>query len=510
MSQFNRLFALLVLGVMPIHLYADQVFDPVPPSQFPTLNTQEISSSSEDKLYMLESGDTAVSIAERFTGDRKNWASILRYNSLQSAADLKKVSHVVLPASLLINKAPVTTTYEIADATASSGTNNLEDKIGTKLNQSLPASFDVQESVLATEQLVQENSINYLPTEYKSLFVGEISMLGRVNVSRVAVGNGAIIRAEVLKTGELMIIAKSPGSTSLRLWHHDNTQSDYNIRVNENDQETRFPMQRMVRMKVRMVEFRKSALSELGVDWSSSIDGPTFATAGDLIGNDLYRPSSGSIANLPNSVKPFSTYFGIASNITSRINLLTSSGDAITLAEPVLSCANGGEAKFLAGGEIPYPTTDSNGNSRVEFKEYGVRLAIAPQIDASGNVSAAIETEISQVDPAVSVQGAPGLLTRKAETLVNVRSGQTIVISGLLSNENGMDESGISGLSNLPILGALFKSKRFRNAVSELVIFVTPEVIEPENFLLSKEKQQLFTRSENRVKEARRAINLME
>ena len=510
MIYFSRLLALFVLSVMSMCLSADMVFEPVPLSQKSNLSSQKITSSSKDKLYMLESGDTAVSIAERFTGDRKNWASILRYNGLQSAADLKKVSHIALPVSLLINQTPVTATYEIADTAASPSTNNAIDKFSLKSSQSLSSSFEVQESVLGTEQLTPENRINYLPTEYKSLFVGEISMLGRVNVSRVAVGNGAIIRAEVLKTGELMIIAKSPGSTSLRLWHNDDTQSDYNIRVSENDQETRFPMQRMVRMKVRMVEFRKSALSELGVDWSSSIDGPTFATAGDLIGNDLYRPSSSSMANLPNSVKPFSTYFGIASNITSRINLLTSSGDAITLAEPVLSCANGGEAKFLAGGEIPYPTTDSNGNSRVEFKEYGVRLAIAPQIDASGNVSAAIETEISQVDPAVSVQGAPGLLTRKAETLVNVRSGQTIVISGLLSNENGLDENGISGLSNLPILGALFKSKRFRNAVSELVIFVTPEVIEPENFQLSKEKQQLFTRSENRVKEARRAINLME
>ena len=188
-----------------------------------------------------------------------------------------------------------------------------------------------------------------------------------------------------------------------------------------------------------MIEFRKSALGRLGIDWADSISGPTFAAAGDAVGNNLFRPAAEGFNGLPNTVSPFSTYFGIATNITSRINLLASSGDAVTLAEPVLSSLSGSSASFLAGGEVPYPAVGSNGQTTVLFKEYGIKLNVVPTIDDAGNVRTIVETEISQLDPAVSVQGTPGLLTRRAQTQVNVRSGQTIVISGLLTSESSKD-----------------------------------------------------------------------
>lgn len=342
------------------------------------------------------------------------------------------------------------------------------------------------------------------------LFVGEVKVLADVDVKRVAVGNGGIINAEVIDSGELLIIAGSAGSSSLRLWHKNGAQTDYNIRVSESDPETRVHMQRMVRMRVRMVEFRKSALGKLGIDWSDSVNGPVIGASGLETSRASFQPSLPGFEGSSGSVTPFSTYFGVASNISSRINFLTQNGDAVTLAEPVLSAMNGGEANFLAGGEIPYPTIGEDGRTQVEFKEYGIKLDIAPLIDSTGLIRARVDTEISQLDSSVSVQGAPGLLTRRAQTEVTVRSGETIVISGLLSSETSTDVNAVPGLGKLPVIGRFFRSKNERNTVNELVIFVTPEVIEPSQPMINTRERRYFSESEKRVEMVRQQLPLME
>jgi len=339
------------------------------------------------------------------------------------------------------------------------------------------------------------------------LFVGEVKVVENVDVKRVAIGNGNIVRAEVIDKKQLLIIAASAGSSSVRLWNVDGSQTDYNIRVTETDRETRVHMERIVRMRVRMVEFRKSALGRLGIDWSDSTTGPSLVAAGDISGNPSHRPD---MPGLDRSRAPVSAYFGIASNITSRINFLAQSGDAVTLAEPVLSAMNGGEASFLAGGEVPYPSIGDNGLSQVEFKEYGVKLNVAPLIDGAGNVRARLETEISQLDSSVSVQGTPGLLTRRAQTEVTVRSGETIVISGLLSSESSADSDSIPGLGRLPVIGRFFGSRGQRNAISELVIFITPEVIEPGQSVIGARERRYLEESNQRIDTVRQQLPLME
>ena len=363
----------------------------------------------------------------------------------------------------------------------------------TKQNNSTEV-ITTEDNTIEFKQPVPDTS-----TQKVDLFVGEVRVLGEFDARRVAVGNGAIVSAEILDSGELLIIATSAGSTSVRLWSRDESQTDYNIRVSESDPETRVHMQRMVRMRVRMVEFRKSALGSLGIDWSDSTSGPTFGVEGDA-----------SFDGRLNTVTPFSASFGIASNITSRINFLAQNGDAVTLAEPVLSAINGGEASFLAGGEVPYPTIGENGQTQIEFKEYGVKLNVAPLIDGAGNVHARLETEISQLDSSVTVQGAPGLLTRRAQTEVTVRSGETIVISGLLSTESSADTEMIPGLGRLPVIGRLFRSKNKRNTVNELVIFVTPEVVEPHDAMINTREQQYLRESDKRMSMVRRQLPLME
>ncbi len=338
-----------------------------------------------------------------------------------------------------------------------------------------------------------------------NMFAGEVQVLGQVQVDRVAVGSGDVIRAEVLDSGDLLVIAKSAGSSSLLLWNKDGTQTGYNIRVTEKDPETRIHMETMVRMKVKIIEFRKAALGKLGIKWSDEIAGPTFATVGDAVSTRLFRPPVDAglgieASDLPSAVKPFSTYFGIATSITSKINYLASTGDAITLAEPTLSCVNGGRAKFLAGGEIPYPVIGNNGQASVEFKEYGVRLDMSPFANEQGEIRTRLLTEVSQIDASVTVLGAPGLLSRRTETEVNVMEGQTIVISGLLNAENSKDYDKVAGLGNLPLLGALFRSKDYKNNLTELVIFVTPEVQRPREITVNDNDNRLLNNSRERLK----------
>ena len=488
----HGVFALAAFG-LPFSAYAAEQWEAVP--QSPQEGKVVPVGTTGDKLYMMRQGDTLEAIAKQHTGNVDNWKQIARYNKVKTSSEALENGLIFIPKSLLdsLNK-PAKEKFEIQEfdeprSQQSAGTKNVKAEKENK--QNAREVFDV----------VSKNI---------DMFAGEVQVLAKVSVKRVAVGNGAIIRAQVLKSGELLVIAQEAGSSSLRLWHKDGSQTDFNIRVSETDNETRFPMERMVRMKVKMVEFRKSALGKLGIDWGDSIAGPTFATAGDVIGNNLFRPVTEGFEGLPNNVAPFSTYFGIASNITSRINFLATNGDAVTLAEPVLSCTNGGSASFLAGGEVPYPSIGINGQPNIEFKEYGIKLNIAPQIDPQGNVRTTIDTEISQLDPAVSINGTPGLLTRRAQTQVNVRSGQTIVISGLLTSESSNDIDKLPGLGNLPILGHLFKSKNIRNSVTELVIFVTPEIIEPQNISLNEREADIFERSAGRLERSRNSVPLLD
>ena len=465
-----------------------------------------------DRLWRTEPGDSFAEIAMATTGSTQHAFTIARYNQMRAGDALPASTVIAIPQGLLL---PDQSNHKVSEPVQSVRWELQEftqpDSNGAPGTVVVPELSGDTQALVDRQALRNKLASSSVQTINVDMFAGEVKVMGKVDVSRVAIGNGDIVRAEVLKSGELLIIGQTEGSTSLRLWHSDDTQSDFNIRVSAKDPETRVRMENMVRMRVRMIEFRKSALGKLGIDWSDSAQGPGFAIAGDALGNNYFRPAGEAFADgLPNAVKPFSTYFGIASNITSRINFLASTGDATTLAEPVLSTTSGGSASFLAGGEVPYPTVGSNGQTTVQFKEYGIKLNVSPSIDSSGNVRTIVETEISQLDPAVSIQGAPGLLTRRAQTQVNVRSGETIVISGLLSTESSKDIDKLPGIGNLPIIGSFFRTQNARNSVSELVIFVTPEIVEPADSLVSARQQEFFDSSELKINQARRQIQLLD
>ena len=173
--------------------------------------------------------------------------------------------------------------------------------------------------------------------------------------------------------------------------------------------------------------------------------------------------------------------FGL--DLASAIDLAETDGLVTTLAEPNLTALSGETASFLAGGEIPIPISEGLGSVSIEYKQYGVSLAFTPTVLADGRISLRVRPEVSQLTGtgSVTLNGftVPGISTRRAETTVELGSGQSFVIGGLLNNghSNAVDKA--PGLGDLPILGALFRSTNFRRNETELVITVTPYLVRP-------------------------------
>ncbi len=280
-------------------------------------------------------------------------------------------------------------------------------------------------------------------------------------------------------------------------------------------------VEQMIAMEVRFLEVKKSALENIGVNWQKSMAGPLFGIVGDMKTNRHFRPaSSGTLngngtpdltSNLPGTsdaasaarVSPFAMYFGLQSTLASVINLMEQKGDALVLAEPILACRSGGAAKFLAGGEIPLPTTSSIGSTSVQFKPYGIKFEINPTLTESGSIAARVMTELSTIDPAIKVGDLPAFLSRQTETEVNLREGETLVISGLISEDKSNTLDQLAGLGSIPILGKLFQSKDFRERRSEMIVFVTPRFITPDSAL----NQQLTQRAMQSADQVGRAIS---
>ncbi|MDZ7813013.1 MAG: hypothetical protein U5L74_07800 [Ideonella sp.] len=157
--------------------------------------------------------------------------------------------------------------------------------------------------------------------------------------------------------------------------------------------------------------------------------------------------------------------------------MLVRDGQGSILAEPQLSARNGSKATFLAGGEYPYTVSSINGQT-VFFKPFGIKLDIVPQVDKNNMVRAVIDSEVSSLDTSLSTNAGPALSTRRTSTEFNVKAGETMVLAGLLSRKTTSTIDKVPFLGDIPILGALFRSKRFQNDETELVVFVTPTIVD--------------------------------
>jgi pilus assembly protein CpaC len=248
-----------------------------------------------------------------------------------------------------------------------------------------------------------------------------------------------------------------------------------------------------VMLKVKIAEVSRDLLKQVGVNLLSRDP-----TSGFQFGIGQGNPGTfgapgapdGSTAATPKSfnILASGTTLGLAGHLLgldllSTLNLAETDGLATVLAEPTLTALSGETASFLAGGEFPIPVSQSLGAVTIEYKQYGVGLAFTPIVLQDGRISMRVRPEVSQLSDAGSVTlnnfVVPALTTRRAETTVELGSGQSFMIAGLLQNTNSNNISKAPGLGDLPILGALFRSTKFRRQETELVIIVTPYLVRP-------------------------------
>jgi pilus assembly protein CpaC len=246
-----------------------------------------------------------------------------------------------------------------------------------------------------------------------------------------------------------------------------------------------------VAIKVRVVEVNRTAIKQLGFS-ASAVMGLGTGNQWSAAQSPSYgvnQQLKGGITALRTSAKKLIGIDGDGNNIYS--NTLTNGLEAFeraglvrTLAEPNLTAVSGESAKFLAGGEFPVPVgRDNQGNVTVQFKSYGVGLGFTPVVLSDGRISLKVSSEISELtnDGALVLTGlvVPGLTVRRNENTVEMASGESIMLAGLLQSKYKQSVDSLPGLTSLPILGALFRSRDYLNEQSEMVIILTAYIVSP-------------------------------
>ena len=240
-----------------------------------------------------------------------------------------------------------------------------------------------------------------------------------------------------------------------------------------------------VNLRVRVAEVQRSVHEPLGFNWDALFE----------FGNFALGLTTGRVAGSPGNIlgaagvtgSPLNTYSGNYSNsdvnVTAVIDALSEEGLITVLAEPNLTALTGETANFLAGGEFPVPVAQNDDRVSIEFKEFGISLDFTPTVLSSDRISMRVRPEVSELTDTGAIRlrdfVIPGLQVRRAETTVELASGQSFAIGGLLQDTSRTNVSKIPGLGDIPILGALFNSSRYQKGETELVIIVTPYVVRP-------------------------------
>ncbi len=249
-----------------------------------------------------------------------------------------------------------------------------------------------------------------------------------------------------------------------------------------------------VMLRVTVAEMQRSLIKQLGVDLASQVDFGSFLL--NLATQNAFSLQGNALGGLTSS--PAGSPVTGGSDVSVALRALERAGLLRTLAEPNLTAISGESASFLAGGEFPVPTSqDRNGNVIIEFKPFGVGLGFTPVVLSGGRISLKISTEVSElsnegafvfegssvVDAAGNVitrdgVTVPALRVRRVETTVELPSGGSMVMAGLLSETTKQNIDGVPGIKDVPVLGSLFRSRDYQNNETELVVIVTPYLVD--------------------------------
>ncbi len=304
-------------------------------------------------------------------------------------------------------------------------------------------------------------------------------------ITKIAVANPDIADVVVVAERDLVINGKANGETDIVLWAGDRPRLHYRVSVRAASD------RRMVLLAVRLAEVRRDLLRNLGVSGLyRESNGNNRVGAGQFKSDNVFD-NTGKIA-----IPAESRFLTILSDFGTQqflgfLEAEEQGGRARLLAEPNLLTADRDSASFLAGGEFPVPIVQGGAGGGVggqvpvtiQFREFGIRLSFRPEILSDSIIKLHVNPEVSSLDysNAVLLGGfrIPALRTRRVSSTVDIRRDQSVILSGLFNEEREKVRNGIPLLMNIPIIGALFGSTRWQNSESELLVVVTPRIIDP-------------------------------
>ena len=347
-----------------------------------------------------------------------------------------------------------------------------------------------------------------LASETIRIRAGFQQVLDRPDVSRLSVGNPEILEAQPLpRGGGILVVGKKEGETDLVLWEK-NVRTIWHVEVGSG--------KRSLGEDARAFAGAFPGVTVFEAGGSVILSGPVtapqdksvleaYARAHPGIHLRLTLPeerktlllydlkiieiSRGETAQLgirwPDSISAKGTFavgsgtgrtIEVGTDFEARLNLLMADGKARILSNPRLACESGGEAQFLAGGEIPIVIITPETRT-VEWKTYGIILKIHPTMAEGGKIRTQVNAEVSAVDHGSGTSEVPGFLTRRMSTLFTTPPGETVMLSGLVKSEMAKDVAKVPLLGQIPVIGELFKSRSFRENRTELAVFITPVVV---------------------------------
>lgn len=244
----------------------------------------------------------------------------------------------------------------------------------------------------------------------------------------------------------------------------------------------RLASEEQIQLRVRVAEVSKSVNKVFGINWDTVglVGG---ITLGGITGAAFHNATGNTFTRVASDNAFYTGYTGKSISVNGLVDALAQDGLLTLLAEPNLTAKSGETATFLAGGEFPVPVPQQNGAITVVFKPYGVSLSFTPTVIGKNRISIQVRPEVSELTTAGSITlnniTIPALLTRRAETTVELGSGQSFAIGGLIRSKQTNNLTKFPFLGDMPVIGALFRSSSFVNDQSELVILVTPYIVKP-------------------------------
>jgi pilus assembly protein CpaC len=372
-----------------------------------------------------------------------------------------------------------------------------------------------------------------------STFIKTITRLKRVYVS-----NPAVVDSFTSTPTQILITGKEPGVSSLVLWDEEGESATFVVfsdldvsglarevraalpddSVKVNAQEDRVslsgtvgstasfdvaaklaalygktvinslvvkpPHVRQVRLKVQIIEIDRSKGAQFGINLFSEGKSQSNITTGQFPSTQTYTPATANTPATITASNPLNLFFyNFGINIGLSLQDLENKQVAQILAEPTISTISGQKASFLSGGEFPFPVVQGSSGGltsiTIQFRPYGVKLDFTPVVNEDGTIQLKVAPEVSALDytNAVTISGytIPAISTRRAETQVELRDGQSFAIGGLLDHRTTDIFSKMPGIGDVPILGQLFRSKNVTRSIVELMVLVTPTIVDPLN-----------------------------